>query len=356
MIVIVQPSIEIKSLSYSAIKMFLESRMKFRKKYILKEDVKDDNEHVRLGNLVDFELTADPSWNENEKDQEWEKQFVLTKATLPGGQMLDFVEALKKRTRAAVDPNKFITKSMEELITEAFNDVKYNKAGEEVKFKKKDVQYVMDEFLDKKIGYDYYIEFRNSMNKTVVVYDEIESGKTISKQLLNDSNTYDIFNPEEDPDVEWFNQFPFEVEIEGYKIRGKADRIKVDHRNKIIKPYDIKVTHKVEIFEWAYLDDTYYIQNGVYFYALSELFPNYYVEPVSFIAADSNAFLRPLVWHTSAAHARQAIEGFDYRGRHYKGAKEVLREIRWHCEKNEWRISFDNYRNRGNLSIKEFAI
>lgn len=348
--------IVLKSLSYSGTKLFLDNRMKFRKKYILKEDVKDDNEFVRLGNLVDFELTADPLWDEHTKSVEWEKQFYFTKEMLPGGQMGEFVEALKKRTREAVDANKVITKSMEELITEAFNDIKYNKKGEEVKFKKKDVKYVFGEFLDKKIGYDYYIEFRDNMDKTVVTHDEIETSEAIANDLRRDRNTYEIFNPEEDHNVEWFNQFPFEVEIEGYTITGKVDRMKIDHRNKIIKPYDIKVTYQVETFEWAYLDDFYYLQNGIYFYGLLEMFPDYFVEPVSFIVADSNGFLRPLVWHTSAAHARQGIEGFDYRGRHYKGAKEALREIRWHCEKNEWRISFDNYRNFGNLSIKDFAL
>jgi|SRR5882757_898459 len=344
-----QPQTQIKYLSYSAIKMFLDNRMKFRKKYILKEKVKEENDAIRLGNLVDFYLTCD--------EDTFDEKFVLTSAEKPSGQMLDFVDALKKRTIAAVDSNDVITKEMEVLIGEAFNDVKYNAAGEEVKFKKKDIDYVLNEFLTKKIGYDYYIEFRNSMDKTVVTPDEVEKAEIIVRQLKNDPNTYAIFNPEEDGDVEWFNQFPFEIELEGYTIKGMIDRLKVDHKNKIIKPLDIKITFQVESFEWAYLDDMYYLQNGVYHYALEEMFPDYVVEPVSFIAGDSNAFLRPLVWHTTLAHARQGVDGFDYRGRHWKGIKEALKEIRWHTEvSNDWRISFDNYRNSGNLSIKQFAL
>lgn len=346
---IVQSQPQIKSLSYSAIKMFLDNRMKFRKKYILKERVKEENDAIRLGLLVDFYLTC------NEAD--FDKYFLLTTAEKPGGQMGDFVDALKKRTSEAINSGNVITKDLDVLIAEAFNDVKYDAAGNEVKFKKKDISFVLKEFLENKVGYDYYMEFRNNLDKTVVIFPEIEKAKVIVDHLKNDANTSAIFNPEPAPDVEWFDQFPCEVTLEGYTIRMKIDRMKIDNKHRSIKPYDLKITYQVETFEWAYLDDFYYIQNGIYFFGLSEMFPDYEIEPLSFIVGDSNAFLRPLVWHTSLNHAAQGIEGFDYRGRRWKGAKEALREIRWHTEvSNDWRISFDNYRNKGNLSIREFAL
>jgi len=67
---------------------------------------------------------------------------------------------LKKRTIAAVDSNDVSLKKWKSLLGKHSIDVKYNAAGEEVKFKKKDIDYVLNEFLTKKIGYDYYIEFR----------------------------------------------------------------------------------------------------------------------------------------------------------------------------------------------------
>jgi len=348
-----QAPVDIKYLSYSAIKMFLDNRTKFRKKYILKEKTKEENDSIRLGNLVDFNLTCNPLT----KEQDFDKQFVLTSAPKPNGQMLDFVEVLKKRTVEAVDKNDVIQKDLDELIEIAFNEVKFDAAGNEVKFKKKDLTYVLTEFLEKKVGYDYYMEFRKSMNKMVVTLEEVEKAKVITDQLLRDPNTFEIFNPQDTEDeVEYLNQFPFEIEIDGYIIRGKIDRMMINKTRLYIKPWDIKITFQVETFEWAYLDDKYFIQNGLYVYALSELFPDYRIEPVDFIVGDSNAFLRPLVWHTSDNHAKQGMNGFDYRGRHYKGVYEALKEIKWHTEKNEWRIAYDNYRNRGNLSIKEFAL
>jgi hypothetical protein len=351
-----QPQTQIKHLSYSAIKMFLDNRIKFRKKYILKERVKEDNESIRTGNLVDFYAlpVVDPT-NEALMDKEFNKQFHQTIHLKPGGQMGDLVENLKKRTNEAIKGD-VCEKNLEELIELAFDDTKYNAKREEVNFKKKDVSFALNEFLEKKIGYDYYFEFRNNLDKTVVTVPEIEKALIIKDQLYKDSNTYDIFNPPHNPDVEWHNQFPFEVEIDGYTLRGKVDRMKIDKKNLMIKPYDLKCTFQVESFEWAYLDDMYYIQNGLYYYALSEMFPDYYVEPVSFIVADSNMFLRPLVWHTSVKHATQGMNGFDYRGKRWKGITEALKEITWHVKSGDWRISFDNYRNFGNLSIKEFAI
>jgi hypothetical protein len=353
---ITQSKPQIKYLSYSAIKMFLDNRIKFRKKYILKERVKEDNESIRKGNLVDFYAlpVVDPT-DESLMDKEFNKQFHQTIHLKPGGQMGDFVENLKKRTNEAIVEN-VCQKNIEELIELAFDDTKYNAKREEVNFKKKDVSYVMTEFLEKKVGYDYYFEFRDNLDKTVVTVPEIQSALNIKNELYKDSNTRDIFMPPYEPDVEWHNQFPFEIEIDGYILRGKVDRLKIDKKNLIIKPYDLKVTFQVEGFEWAYLDDMYYIQNGLYYYGLSEMFPDYYVEPVSFIVADSNEFLRPLVWNTSQNHASQGISGFDYRGRRWKGIREALKEITWHVESGDWRISFDNYRNFGSLSIKEFAL
>lgn len=345
---ITQSQPQIKYLSYSAIKMFLKNRMNFRKKYVLGEKVKEENDAIRLGNLVDFNLTL--------PEEDFDKHFVLTSAEKPSGQMLDFVEALKKRTIEAIDRDNKMTKDLGELIELAFNDVKYNSAGEEVKFKKKDVDYVKNEFIGKGVGSDYYWEFRKAMDKTVVTPDEIEKARIITNQLLFDPNTAHIFRPEPEDGVEWHDQFPFEVEIDGFKFKGKIDRLKINNKTKFIKPWDGKTTYQVETFEWAYLDDFYYIQNGLYHHGLSEMFPDYYVGPVDFIVADSNAFLRPLMWTTSQNHARQGMDGFDYRGRRWRGIKESIKEIKWHLETNDWRISFDNYRNNGRISIKEFAL
>ena len=47
-----------------------------------------------------------------------------------------------------------------------------------------------------------------------------------------------------------------------------------------------------------------------------------------------------------------AMNGFEYRGRMYKGAKEIVQEITWAVETNNWRISKEAWDSNGILTLK----
>ena len=103
--------------SSSSLKEFSQDRKKYYKKYILNENIEneEDSKASVTGRVVET-LLLEPD--------EFEKRFYMSScAKAPTGLMLAFVEALYKHTVAAIDQESgIVTKEFEELCKEAYAD------------------------------------------------------------------------------------------------------------------------------------------------------------------------------------------------------------------------------------------
>lgn len=93
-----------------------------------------------------------------------------------------------------------------------------------------------------------------------------------------------LLNPETDgvfedaKDVEFINQMPLEFDYLGFKIRGKADRVIIDHDNEVIILIDLKTTGKPETFDESFVKYGYYLQQSLYYSMLKHKYPKYYID------------------------------------------------------------------------------
>src|SRR5690349_15254125 len=150
--------------SSSSLKEFSLDRKKYYKKYVKGEKVEEEEQTKAavVGQIVETLLF--------EKDTFDNKFYMSSLAKAPTGKMLDFVEALYKRTREATDDDGNVTKEFKELAAEAHKDSGFD--------------WKLDVVLGKFIGRGpeiYYKEIRNVRSKglTVVTVDDVTNAERI---------------------------------------------------------------------------------------------------------------------------------------------------------------------------------
>lgn len=133
--------------------------------------------------------------------------------------------------------------------------------------------------------------------------------------------------------VEEFNQPKIVFELDGKEVKGMYDKVIIDHNNKTIQPFDLKVTsfHQKE-FPKLYFKHHYYIQAGLYSKGIQYIiktklgYADYTLLPFTFLVFSVPDNM-PMMWETPLENIDKAINGYDSRyGHHIKGVKELIRE------------------------------
>jgi len=326
-------------LSYSALKMYNDSRLKFWKKYIMKEQLEeDDSDDIRAGNIVDVLLTDSRNAH---------KYFNITSASKPTGQLLTFVEFLFKFTMEDTKEG-VVSTSLQSRMEKAYEAVKEGNGGK--------LRDSLGNFIVRfnNEALEFFTEKLNSIGKIVLTAEEADLYKNIEKKLRNSENTKQIF------EAEGLSKFPILFELNGEEFKMEADRIVFDHKEKIIYPYDLKVTNFVEDFLFnSFLKRKYYIQSSLYKFGimswcLTNEYKDYKVENLAFIAADQTNFLDPIIYRTTDKHYEQGFEGFKFGNTQYRGIMQILEDIKTSKETNVWSMSAYNIRNKGVTFLPEF--
>lgn len=314
--------------------MFADDRRKYYKHYILgekRDPDEDDSQAIRIGDLVDCLLL---------NEEEFDRKFYKGSCTAPPtGKMLDFVTALLKHTRLNTDEDGVVTKEFSELIKDAHADSGF----------KQSVEVVVSNFIDKDPE-RYYNEKRSSNGRTVITVQDFHNASSIVEELKSNQFTYELFRKTGDK----LTQLVIEdFELYGLKMKCKMDLVTIDHENKQIQIDDLKVTWSVENFKKEYyLYRKAYIQAYVYYKAMQQYkehigLSDYNVAFPRFIVADSINYFNPLIYTTSEQDMLDAENGFE----NYKGVKQIIEELMWAKETNNWRISRTNYLNQGIVSL-----
>jgi hypothetical protein len=190
---------------------------------------------------------------------------------------------------------------------------------------------------------------------------EISIAEKIVEQLRINSTTAPIVNLTNSSRYQIFDQMQVEgYTIDGRKFKSMLDKVVIDHKEKIIQPYDLKCTWSVENFyEEYYLYRRAYIQAYLYFYAMLHIandpdseYYGYRVEYLKFIVCDSTNYYQPLIYTLDIDDMEDAYKGFVHKGRTYPGVGDLIAALSWCIETNIWNISHKNYLSNGIVNIK----
>lgn len=316
---------KIDAMSYSRMKDFIKKgRRYYYKKYVLKEDVKDEiSTAIRIGDAVDCMLFT---------PDDFDNKFTVGETdNMPTGKGAAFVKHLFELQKAG---GTFIDNAREayrfaELTKPSFETYLENFEGSPLE--------------------KMYNSMVEAETKTVIPLNELELSERIVDILKNHKLVGQIFKRE------GYNQLPVVFDYCGEKFKALFDRVTIDHKKKLIKPYDLKTTFEDEAFHYNFLKNKYYIQQGIYEQAIKvwrdENFPDYEIDPFRFIVVNSSSINQPLVYEITPSRGDFQLGFETEKGGKFKGVEEILREINWHVQNNIWDISKENH-NKSNYILQ----
>ena len=328
--------------SSSSLKDFSMDRRKYHKKYVMNEEVAEkENLAANMGRIVET-LLMEP--------EEFDSRFYLSSlSSVPTGLMLEFVESLYRFTIDSTDEKGNISSLAQDAYVES---------GFKIKF---------EAVLTKFMGSDaeiYYKEIREIRSKglTVVTIQDVANAEKIVNELKNNPVTSGIINLVSSARYTIKNQ----IQIEGYVVddhqfKSMMDKVVIDHNERTIQIYDLKCTWSVENFlEEYYLYRRSYIQAYLYWkagisltnYSDSEYY-GYDVMFPKFIVCDSTNYMNPLIYELNDNDIDDAYFGFNHKGKHYKGVKELIIDLIWAQDNDVWNISRENSINNGVVKLRK---
>jgi len=331
--------------SSSSLKEFSMDRKKYYKKYLLNEVVEEeeDSKATIMGKLTETLLF--------EEDKFDEKFYLSSIASVPTGNMLNFVEALYKHTKAATNEDGEVTLPFVELAELAYKDSGY---------KRDKIETVLSKFIGKDPEL-YYQEIRSvrSRGLTVVTLDEVTNAKRVVEGLKNSPYTGPILNLIDSDRYTILVQKQIDdYDINGLPMKSMIDLIIIDNQFKIIYIYDLKTVWSVEgFFRDYYLYRRAYIQAYVYFKAAEALkqqlgLEDYIVRYPQFIVCDSISYYQPLIYQLDSDDIQDAWKGFVFENKYYPGVETIVEDLKWAHANDIWNISRQNYLNNGVVKIK----
>lgn len=329
--------------SSSSLKDFAQNRKKYYKKYILNEEVEDEETKAMITGMIVETLLLEPELFDN-------KFYMSACASMPSGLMLAFVEALYKYNIEATNEEGVVMRDFADISQDA-----YVASGFKIKY-----EAVIGKFAgsDAEIYFNEILKVRTN-NLTVVTTLDVTNAEKIVEELKTNFVTKDIVNLVNSDRWEVHNQ----LQIEGYKIgnlqmKSMIDKVIIDHQDKVIAPLDLKCVWAVEEFySEYYLYRKAWIQAYVYHCAIQHYrnvnFPGYSIQPIKFIVCDSTNYYNPLIYALTFDDLKEAKDGFEYKGRKYTGVIDIVNELEWSVTNNIWNFSKANYEANGVVNLKK---
>lgn len=328
--------------SSSSLKDFAQNRKKYQKKYILNEDVQEDEtQAIVTGQLVET-LLLEP--------EKFDFKFYMSAcASIPSGLMLAFVEALYKYTIEATNEEGVVMREFADISQDA-----YVASGFKIKY-----EAVIGKFAgsDAEIYFNEILKVRTN-HLTVVTTLDVTNAEKIVEELKTNFVTKDIVNLVNSDRWEVHNQLQIEnYTIDGHPMKSMIDKCVIDHEKKIIFIYDLKTTWSVEgFFKEYFLYRKSYIQAYVYHKAIqhhrNEKLPGYSIQPMAFIVCDSTNYYNPLIYQLTFEDLKDAEKGFEYKGTRYQGTLSIIEDLKWAQTENQWSMSRENYLLNGVVPLK----
>ena len=319
-------------MSVSSLNLFAKSPAEYRQHILNPKQV--DASYFTKGSAVDCLITEPDKFDE---------QFAVIKTGKPSGMMGDLCKMMHDYTQVNQD----------NLPEKTLFSLAYKKSG----FKLKE-ESIWKKYQDPKI--QQYMNFlKNSKGKTVIAEGDLEQVKDVVAMLQNcDKTKFYMKGCESHPMMDVYDQLYIEFEFEGLLCKGTMDRVIVDHTNKRIIPTDLKTTGKSVLeFENSFIKFGYFRQAAFYTEALRQWhkrspspenspkndISDYTIDPFKFIVAEMNCAHQPVVYGCSVRDINMATHGGTLKsGEYVKGTSQLLKEVKWHRENDEWFTTYDH--------------
>lgn len=199
-----------------------------------------------------------------------------------------------------------------------------------------------------------------SFGKTIITFEMLSDAKECTNILKANEFTKNIFD-DNLPDIDTFYQFKYKWDSNGLQFKGMLDRLIIDHKNKLIKPYDLKTGGKSVLdFESSFYGYRYDIQALLYkaicMKIRDESYPDYKVDNFRFVYISRYEKV-PLIWEVTDQILKYAALGYIRKGKKVKGVKELVEDYRWYLA-NSFNVNFPEkvYENKGVLEIPTHGI
>ena len=311
-----------------------------------------DSPAVILGSVVDMLLTD---------KQKFDKEVYVMTASKPSAETM-----LRYCTRLAETGNTAI----------AYGASEYKISPDAVSKK-----------FDKE-GKAYYDALMAAKGKKIIDADGMFTANNIVENLKTNPFTKKYFMPEDGVDllfqvpIQWNIHFKSLISGETAVAPAKSmlDVIRIDHRNKLIQPVDLKTGG--EGFWKSFWRYHRYLQASMYTDAVvcaewdSDV-SKYEIEPMKFVYTDTNLFYNPVVYKMDPKDIHAGRAGIDYiepiggklggQGADTivfgtlgqtkrKGYQQLTAELDWHIKNEKWDYDYDTYKKNGEIEVSAFGV
>ena len=211
-------------------------------------------------------------------------------------------------------------------------------------------------------GVEYFTELINSEGKDILQNEEFESIVAVVDRLTNNEFTKDYINGDQ---YERFWQLPIIFELKDHNnqtviCKALLDLVVIDHKDEIIRVYDIKTTgQNVYSFSSSYMKFGYFRQGSFYFSAAKKFFadeyPDYQVLNTGFIVAEQANLNPPMIYHMSTQDIMAGeYGGITSYGKQVKGYRTLINDLGWHNKMDKWEYPRELYVSEGVTIIDNF--
>lgn len=296
---------------------------------------KKDGEALRFGSLTDTLMTEPELFND---------KFVIATFNKPTEVITKIITSIWEKSDKT---NNNLSKVNPEIILMYINEENYYTNWKDATR----INKIIEE------GQAYFSLLALCDNKMLMTQSDFNRAQQCVDVLKTNPFTSRYFydNPFENEDIESHFQLKFRLVGNKWSIRCMFDRIIVDHKNKTIRPIDLKTTGKdEEKFEDSFLTWRYDLQATMYSFILQqvcandEYFKDFTILPFMFVCI--NRYNQtPLCWTYNDSLVQGDRVTAD--GTLFKGWYTLLTELKWHIESEKIDYSFASYQANGQRDI-----
>lgn len=315
--------------SYSLLKVLDEKGPKV----LIQEKTKISGDGIDLGTLVDTMLT---------EPEEVDNKFYGKQIDKPTASLLllanDLLEDLSK---IEFEGDKFSPTT----FTYVLNKV------DELKLWDRNKKTKVDQWNNQNL-IQYLKAVKDSKGKIILSPELYNIGTTMANTLKTHEFTKGYFN-NSDPDIEVIYQFKRQEVLNDVKIKYMMDLIVINHRDKTVKPIDLKTGAELNFMKNFYTYK-YYLQGGLYSARLNKLLESsgYLVLPFEFVYISRMNPMLPLIFKFNADWVTLAHYGWTNNFNHrVKGIIELVEDYKWYNENFEFKYKRELIENNGVAEI-----
>lgn len=200
----------------------------------------------------------------------------------------------------------------------------------------------------------YLEDLKAAKGKTIISEENFQLALFISIQFEQNKFLKDIFNPKDlftHDNVEILFQPMFHLKDEN--LKAMMDFIIINHTTKTITPVDLKMVDDVpEAFLRSFYKFKYYRQAEVYTYILQKILQeensDYTLNPFKFVVASKKNF-KILQYNFEILYNEANL--LYVNNNLYPSFKQIIQEIEWHLENEEYMYTREQSNNLGVITI-----